>query len=291
MLSGNEQGVAHLFFSPEGTLAGRGTITGRVLFTYSGRTTGVFTNRGVVYTNIFGGAYLEGNWSYASPTTTNRIVGFIDLLFIEAGSTRRITNALSFSGAARASRLTLLSRGYPGQVMFRGVPLEITNNLTGTYYGTGQKQGAPAPFVEVFDLTAVPELEVVPTTVVTPFDCSTTNTMVATNVGGSTITTITITRQTCLSTNTVLTPIFNPFPVNYYNVQGSGPAYQYSGLLLVSRQKYAAFFQRRGPNDRFITAYAGPFNPATGRGSLVGTDGVNRNIKYSIYHGPVPGGP
>src|SRR5262249_24079478 len=162
---------------------------------------------------------------------------------------------------------------------------QSTNELTGSYYATGRKQGAPAPFVEVFDLTAVPELEIVPTPVVTPFDCSITNTVVVTNVDGSMITnvttTTTITRQTCLTTNTVLTPVFNPFPVNFYNVEGSGPAYQYVGLLLVSPQKYAAFYQVRGSNNDLLTTYAGPFSPATGRGSLVGTDGVNRNIKFS----------
>ena len=291
VLSGNEQGVAHLFFSPEGTLGGRGTIIGRMFFTYSGRTTGIFTNRSVVYTNIVGGADLEGYWSYSSPTTTNRIVGFIDLLFAEAGTTRRVTNAFSFSGTAKSSRLTLLGRGYAGQVTFRGIPLQSTNGLAGTYYGTGRKLGTPAPFVELFDLSPVQEIEVVPTTVVAPFDCSTTNTTVVTNLSGNTTTTITITRQTCLTTNTVLTPVFNPFPINYYNVEGSGPAYQYTGRLLISRQRYAVFYQVQGVNDRLVTVYAGPFNPATGKGSLVGTDGTSRNIKYSIYHGPPPGGP
>ena len=89
----------------------------------------------------------------------------------------------------------------------------------------------------------------------------------------------------------VVLPVFNPFPVNFYDVGGRGPGYEYAGELLVSRQRYAALYQGQGANDRFITVYAGPFNPATGRGSLVGTDGVNRNIKYSIYHGPLPGGP
>jgi len=285
VLSGKEQGVAHLFFNPDGALSGR------AVFTYTGKTTGIFTNSGVVYTNIFGGAALEGNWSYASPTATNRIVGFINLLSTQAGSTMRITNALSFNGTTRASRLTLLSRGYPGLVTFRGIPLQSTNDLSGTYYASGRKQGAPAPFVEVFDLTPVPESEVIPTTVVTSYDCSTTNSTVVTNMDGSTITTITITRQTCQTTNTVFTPVSNPFPENFYDVAGRGPAYEYAGQLLVSRQKYAAFFQGQGSNDRFITVYAGPFNPSTGRGSLVGTDGVNRNIKYSIYHGPVPGTP
>jgi hypothetical protein len=37
--------------------------------------------------------------------------------------------------------------------------------------------------------------------------------------------------------------------------------------------------------NEFITVYAGPFNFATGRGSLVGTDGVTRNIKFEVAHG------
>ena len=325
VLSGNEQGVAHLFFSPEGTLGGRGFITGRVIYTYSGRTTGVFTNSGVIYTNIVGGADVEGNWSFASPTTTNRIVGFGNLLSTIAGSTQRITNALSFNGSARASRLTLLSRGNPGQVTFRGVPLQPTNVLTGSYYATGRKQGAPAPFVEAFDLSPVPDSMFVTNSVVLPVDCSTTNLTITTNfvfstsisvitneciaindplttnycvitnttiISSSSITTnVTITRQTCLITNSVIDLVVYESPLNYYNVQGSGPAYQYTGQLLVSRQRYAAFYQLQGVNGRFVTVYAGPFNPVTGRGSLLGTDGVNRNIRYSVYHGPAAGGP
>ncbi len=296
VLSGNERGVAHLFFNPDGTLSGR------AVYTYVGKTTGIFTNRGVLYTNISDRARLEGNWSYASPTTTNRVVGFINLVSTESVSARTITNALSFSGTARASRLTLLSRGYPGQVTFRGIPLQVTNGLSGTYYGTGQKRSAPGPFTEVFELTPAPELEVITNSVSTPGDCSTTNIAISTNSYSITnfdsiiivtnyITFVTITQQVCFVTNTTVATFFNDYPANYYSVQGSGPAYQYTGRSLISRQNYAAFYQGQGPNDQFKTVYAGPFNPATGRGSLVGTDGVNRNIKYLIYHGPVPGVP
>lgn len=293
VLSGHERGVAHLFFNPDGTLGGR------AVFTYVGKTTGVFTNRGVVYTNIFGGARLEGNWSYASPTATNRIVGYINLLSSQAGSTAFITNAVSFSGTARASKLTLLGRGYPGQVTFVGIPLQNTNDLRGNYYGTGQKQGAPGPFTEVFNLTSAPEVEVITNSVSTPANCSTTNITFTTDSYSITnfdsvivvtnfVNFITITQQVCFVTNTTVATFSNAYPANFYGVQGSGPAYEYTGRLLVSRQKYAAFYQGQGANDQLITVYAGPFNPATGRGSLVGTDGVNRNIKYTIYHGPVP---
>lgn|GEM_PF-6647527 len=296
VLSGHERGVAHLFFNADGTL------NGRAMFTYVGKTSGIFTNRGVVYTNIFGAAYLEGNWSYASPTTTNRIVGFINLLSSQAGSTELMTNAVSFSGTARAAKLTLLSRGYPGQVTFVGIPLQSTNDLRGSYYGTGQKQGGPGPFTEVFKLTAAPELDIITNSVSTPANCFTTNiTFTAdsysiTNFDSIIMVTnfvnfITITQQVCFVTNTTVATFTNSYPANYYSVEGSGPAYQYTGRLLVSRQKYAVFFQGRGLNNEFITTYAGPFNPATGKGSLTGTDGVNRNIKYSIYHGPPAGGP
>ena len=293
VLSGSERGVAHIFFNADGTL------NGRAMFTYVGKTAGIFTNRGVVYTNIIGSAYLEGNWSYASPTTTNRIVGFINLLSSQAGSTQLITNALSFNGTARTSKLTLLSRGYPGQVTVVGIPLQSTNDLRGSYYGTGQRQGTPGPFTEVFSLTQAPELDVITNSVSTPANCFTTNITFSTDSYSITnfdsiiivtnfVNFITITQQVCFVTNTTVVTFANDYPANYYSVEGSGPAYQYTGRLLVSRQKYAAFFQGRGPNNQFITVYAGPFNPATGRGSLVGTDGVNRNIKYSIYHGPNP---
>ena len=296
VLSGHERGVAHLYFNADSTLSGR------ALFTYTGKTTGVFTNRGVVYTNMVGGAFLEGNWSYASPTTTNRIVGFINLLSSQAGSTEFITNALSFSGTARASKLTLLGRGSPGQVTFVGIPLQSTNDLRGSYYGTGQRQGAPT-FTEVFKLASAPEIEVITNNVSTPADCSTTNITFTTDSFSVTnfnsiimvtnfVNFITITQQVCFVTNTTVATFSNAYPANYYSAEGNGPAYQYTGRLLVSRQKYAAFFQGRGLNNEFITVYAGPFNPATGKGTLVGTDGVSRNIKYSIYHGPVgPGTP
>ena len=54
------------------------------------------------------------------------------------------------------------------------------------------------------------------------------------------------------------------------------------GTLLISHQRYAAFFQDRseevlGPR---VAAYAGPFNPSRRRGILKGTDGANTGITY-----------
>jgi hypothetical protein len=54
---------------------------------------------------------------------------------------------------------------------------------------------------------------------------------------------------------------------------------------MMSGQRYAAFYQTRGQSQE-VTVYAGPFNPNTGRGVLIGTDGHSRNITFSINHGP-----
>src|SRR5262249_47370073 len=72
VLKGDEKGVAQLFFKEDFTLEGR------AVFTYTGKTTGIFTNKGITYTNIFGAAKLDGQWSYAKPQRTDRIVGFIN---------------------------------------------------------------------------------------------------------------------------------------------------------------------------------------------------------------------
>jgi hypothetical protein len=297
VLSGQEKGVAHLFINADGTLSGR------AIFTFSGKTTGSFTNSGgITFTNTFGGARLEGRWSYASPTVTSRILGFINGVSGLAGTTMLITNGLSFSGAARGSRLTLQAWGSPGRVLFRGIPLESTNDLSGAYFATIRKQGALSPIVETFDLSRPSESEKVKNIHISPLDCSTTNLTTISNydsVTNSTVVTdyvtyvtyVTITQQVCFVTNITATTIFNEFPANYYAVAGGGPAYQYTGRLLVSRQNFAAFYQARGFDGEFITVYAGPFNPATGRGSLLGTDGVTRNIKCVISHGPTSGGP
>jgi hypothetical protein len=78
--------------------------------------------------------------------------------------------------------------------------------------------------------------------------------------------------------------IFTPTAAqpNYFTVLGNGPGYSFDGILLVSRQRFAALYQNRsadvvGPN---VAAYAGPYNPARRRGVLKGTDGLNTGIRY-----------
>lgn len=297
VVGGSQRGVAHIFFSPDGTLSGN------IFLTFVGRASGTFTNtRGGTFTNFFGGAQLDGRWSYASPGNTSRFVGFINEVSRVAGTTTAVSNGLSFSATARASRLTLSALGYQGRLTFRGIPLQQTNDLSGTYYANVRKQGAPAPMVEAFDVFPVPKSEDITTREISSFDCSSTNITTTTNSFSITndnviseyvtyLNYVTITQQVCYATNTVVTTIYYDFRDNYYGVFGRGPGYDYDGLLLVSRQNYAAFYQAQGENAEIITVYAGPFNPATGRGSLVGTDGVSRNIKCAISPGTVPAGP
>jgi hypothetical protein len=283
VLSGGERGVAHVFFYANGSL------NGQVVWAPGKRTS--------TTTNVIGSAALEGRWSYATPKGTNQLLGFINAIASPAGTSTLKTNGFSFRGAVRAGKLTLVALGEPGQVLFSGIPLDRTNDLTGTYYATGKKPGVAGNFVEVFDVTPVPELAIVTNSVTTAIDCgvtnvtiyadtySTTNSGVITYVTNYVISTL-ITQQVCLVTNTVVRSIFNEYPANYYDAVGGGPGYDYRGALLVSRQKYAAFIQTRGPMHEFITAYAGPFNPATGRGSLVGGDREIGNTKLTIAPRP-----
>jgi hypothetical protein len=288
-VNGYQKGVANLFFNADGTLSGR------IILTYFGTAPGG-TNDGYAYTNFLGSAFLDGRWSYASPGNSNRILGFISAISSRAGTTTLVTNGFSFSGTARGSRLTFQTLGYISRMTFRGIPLQATNDLTGAYYGKGSKLNAPA-FTEIFTMTPAPEFELVTNSITSSVDCSTTNIEVTityntvTNVDSiitftNYINYILITQQVCDVTSVITTSIRNIFPANSYDTIGGGPGYEYDGQLLVSRQNYTAFFQARGLNGKYITVYAGPFNPSTGRGSLTGTDGVARKIRYNVAHGP-----
>ena len=225
-------------------------------------------------------------------------MGIINRVSGLAGTTTLQTNGLSFLGTVRESKMNLRAFGDRGRVTFTGIPLAGANDLSGAYYATGQKQGASAPFVEIFDVSAPPSIDYVTNILITANDCSVTNSVFTTNsfstTNGGTIfnnvtvtENVTITQQVCYVTNTFVRQVINDFPANYYDVAGGGPAYDYAGRLLVSQQKYAAFYQARGLNDAFVTVYTGRFDPVTGRGTLLGTDGVNRNIRLTIH----PGGP
>jgi hypothetical protein len=271
VLTGSERGVAQIFFHEDGRL------DGRMVFAAFGRSTNNFA------TNFYGGAAIIGQWSYVKPTAPNRILGVINRVSGLAGTTALETNGLSFRGTVRESKMNLRGFGDQGRVTFTGIPLAGANDLSGTYYGSGQRQAA-AGFVEIFELGHPPSIDYVTNITVTASDCSVTNDLVTTNSG--TIThTVTIIQQTCYVTNVIVRPVINDFVDNYYDVVGGGPGYNYAGRLLVSQQKFAAFYQSRGAE--FLTVYTGRFDPVMGRGTLIGTDGVNRGIRLTIR----PGGP
>jgi hypothetical protein len=91
-------------------------------------------------------------------------------------------------------------------------------------------------------------------------------------------------RQRGLPYNLVEICDLTPADVNTYDVTGGGPGYAYTGTFLVSRQRYAAFYQTRGqtPGDTLIAVYAGPFNLAKAKGSFMGSDGVHTATIYRM---------
>lgn len=71
---------------------------------------------------------------------------------------------------------------------------------------------------------------------------------------------------------------------NAYEVAGGGPGYDYSGVLLISAQRQAAFYQDRGEDSGRPrgAAYSGAIQLPRRRGSWLGTDGVNTAIRYQV---------
>ena len=219
VMKGSEHGVAQITFS------GDGTLTGTAAFTFFGKRAAI-TNRAFVYTNIVGSATLDGSWAYDG---ANRITGFINEISASS-ATDFVTNGLSFRAVVKPTRVTMLAFGNQGRITFKGIPLEATNDISGTYHATGRQRDLPFPFVEIFEVS---------------------------NVG-----------------------------LNDYEVIGGGPGYDYTGRFLVSRQRYAAFYQTRGLtySNSLVTVYAGPFNASKRKGSLTGTDGIRTGIRYNLVH-------
>ena len=74
---------------------------------------------------------------------------------------------------------------------------------------------------------------------------------------------------------------------NFYAVAGDGPAYSFTGDLLISNQRVAALSQLRvGPAvpDEIspVAAYVGPFNVRRSLGTLKGVDERHFGIRYRI---------
>ena len=220
VIKGAEHGVAQVVFLSDGSL------TGTAAFTYFGKRS-VITNKHAVYTNIVAGADLTGRWAYDG---TNRIMGYINEVWF-ANPTNQVTNGISFRGPIKPAKITLSAHGSQGSLVLQGVPLITTNDLSGTYVGSGRFRNSPFPFIEVSD--------------------------------------------------------FTPAGPNMYDVTGGGPGYTFTGQFLVSRQRYAAFYQTSGftPDGAQVTVYAGPFNLSKAKGVLKGTDGVNTGTVYKLLKG------
>lgn len=161
VLTGDQHGVAQIRFDNDRTLSGT------VVLTYFGRHA-LRTNHAFIYTNLFGSATLDGSWAYLS---TNRIIGFINEVAEGDRSivvtTNRITdevttnvvsvlvtNSLSFRAVAKPAKITLQAFGNQGTLTWKGIPLQPTNDLSGTYHATGKRLGQPFAFIEIFTLTS-----------------------------------------------------------------------------------------------------------------------------------------
>jgi hypothetical protein len=77
------------------------------------------------------------------------------------------------------------------------------------------------------------------------------------------------------------TPAGN-FP-NYYDLDGVGAGYSFTGFAIVSRQKRIAVFTGALPSS-LITTYSGPFNLNTLRGNLKGRDSDGKGSTYKVVH-------
>ncbi len=87
-------------------------------------------------------------------------------------------------------------------------------------------------------------------------------------------------------------PLFEIFSAaqlaaNIYDLAGGGPGYDFTGTLLISRQRQAALYQHRSAEAEgsALAAYSGPFNLSRRRGTLKGSDGVNLGMRYRFEPG------
>ena len=131
------------------TFLADGQITGQMVLTFFGAGA-TRTNGAAVIRPTFGAADIDGTWIYVS---SNRIAGVLNE--ISGQSTNLSTNGLSFRAVVKPARMQLQAYGSQGRVTFRGVPLQPTNDFTGTFQGSGHKPRVTFPFIEVLDLAGV----------------------------------------------------------------------------------------------------------------------------------------
>ncbi len=72
------------------------------------------------------------------------------------------------------------------------------------------------------------------------------------------------------------------FP-NYYDLEGVGAGYSFTGFAIVSRHKRIAVFTAALPGA-VVATHSGPFNLTTLRGNLNGRDSNGKNYSYRVVH-------
>jgi hypothetical protein len=148
VLSGPQRGLMQITFVADFTLNGFEIITQKPRTTHVGdeedlRTPGSDDNGSSLITTIYGGAALDGTWTYDN---RGRVIGVIN----EVGETG--TNAISFTATVRpGSRINMVGHRNGRRISYRGVPVAALADFSGNYYSNGTRAGKP--FTELYTLT------------------------------------------------------------------------------------------------------------------------------------------
>ena len=257
VISGHQQGVAFLTFNKDTTITGFEVITsytppessdGRGLSFNDDRNRvsgGSTTNH-----YLLGLFPITGNWGFDSK---GRTIGFIT-----EGDDDLIKQGGSFIATVKPGRrLTmkvldspdpLVPSFQPRQHVYKGIPLDVTDDVSGDFYANGTQNsrtnGFEQKFVEFFNLSS--------------------------------------------SDFTDFPEISGPASVNAYVLAGSGPGYTNFGLALFSGQNKMAIVNRQfetfGSNS-ILRSVSGSFNVRSGingAGKLLGTDDNVSRINYKV---------
>lgn len=268
VMSGKQRGVAFLTFDPGFTLFGSelfrpappanssssssgesrndGTDASR-----TGPTTS--TNSATSTTNVYGGATIDGFWTY---NQAGRLVGSFNEIHVTLENVTRLqtnvvdgtnmvtsvtqleyvnhTNGVSFRGTVSGNRMTLNVYTDRGLVTFTGVRMATLPDYSGSYFGVATKD---RPYVEFFSSTPS-----------------------GLGSGGYTI------------------------------ANGIGPGYFFNGAMMVSKQKQVAIYTLTESGT--LTVLTGPYktNRFTGANAIIGdlraTDGTRKNFPYKLSPRP-----
>jgi hypothetical protein len=154
VLSGPQRGLMQITFVADFTLNGFEIITQKPRSAHASDDADVRTPDGSdsrggadsgssLITTIYGGASLDGTWTYDN---RGRVIGVIN----EVGETG--TNAISFTATVRpGSRINMVGHRDGRRISYRGVPVAALADFSGNYYSNGTRAGKP--FTELYTLT------------------------------------------------------------------------------------------------------------------------------------------